>query len=204
MPGSSLWLVPPPDSHLHQALQDLISTHIPSIFPHPPPPPLTPHLTLTSEVFSSHPHPQLWLDNLTLPPQEILAGLTISIRDVLIGSPLFRKLAMACSKNRELCGLVARCRVAGVEGVEEGEADEWVIARFGPHCSLMYSEVPVDEVEAKLHEVGEKVQYAKERYPDSKAASGGEIWLVPTYKAIEDWKPIAIRQLPEMKWEWLT
>jgi len=66
------------------------------------------------------------------------------------------------------------------------------------------SEVPVDEVEAKLHEVGEKVQYAKERYPDSKAASGGEIWLVPTYKAIEDWKPIAIRQLPEMKWEWLT
>lgn len=25
--------------------------------------------------------------------------------------------------------------------------------------------------------------------------SGGEVWLVPTDKAIEDWKPIAVRKL---------
>ncbi|TKA80307.1 hypothetical protein B0A55_02213 [Friedmanniomyces simplex] len=210
MPGSSLWLVPPPDSDLHKALQDLITTHLPSIYPSssssssPPPPNFPPHITLTSSTTTPPTDPQAWLDSIPLSPEEVLAALTVSIRDPLVGTPFFRKLTLACGKTRELCDLAVRCRVAGVEGVEEAEARKWMIASFGPHCSLMYSDLSVEEVEGKLHEVGERVRSAREQYPGSGTARGGSVWLVPTSKGIEDWKPVATRQLHDIKWEWLT
>ncbi|KAK5691202.1 hypothetical protein LTR97_011854 [Elasticomyces elasticus] len=109
---------------------------------------------------------------------------------------------MACSKTVELDGLAVHCRVAGVEGVEQEAADKWVDESYSPHCSLMYSDASEDHVEEKLTKVNDAIQDVRQQYPDSKTTTGGSIWLVPTFKAIDDWKPVAIRQLPSMKWVW--
>ncbi|KAL2022463.1 hypothetical protein VTK56DRAFT_5292 [Thermocarpiscus australiensis] len=73
MPGSSLWLVPPPSHPLHAALQTLISTTLPARFPREAagsadvaPHFFPAHLTLTSEVSPERygDDPQGWLDRL--------------------------------------------------------------------------------------------------------------------------------------------
>lgn len=66
------------------------------------------------------------------------------------------------------------------------------------------SDLPTDEVEAKIEEVKTKVREAKEQHPDKVvwAVKGGSMWLVPTYRPIEEWRPVAIRELPEMRWSW--
>lgn len=67
------------------------------------------------------------------------------------------------------------------------------------------SDLPEDEVRIKLDEVNSKISQAKQANPDSLTAKGAEIWLVPTYKPIEEWQPIAKREVPYgVQWEWQT
>ena len=63
--------------------------------------------------------------------------------------------------------------------------------------------MPEDEAKKKFEEVYEKVQEAKQN-SQSKTAKGAVIWLVPTYKTIEEWKPVAKRHLPDTEWSWPT
>ncbi|KAI6894247.1 hypothetical protein KC334_g12287 [Hortaea werneckii] len=124
---------------------------------------------------------------------------------------------MQCEKGPPLCELAARCRAAqGSAGLDGGEQEEdeagklqevgkWVRECYRPHLSLMYSDLPEDEVRIKLDEVNSKIFQAKQANPDSLTANGGEIWLVPTYKPIEEWQPIAKREVPYgVQWEWQT
>ncbi|KAI6900177.1 hypothetical protein KC318_g8590, partial [Hortaea werneckii] len=67
------------------------------------------------------------------------------------------------------------------------------------------SDLPEDEVQRKLDEVNSTIFQAKQANPESLTAKGGEIWLVPTYKPIEEWQPIAKREVSYgVQWEWQT
>lgn len=94
MPGSSLWLVPPPSHPLHEVITTLISTTLPSKFPSEAagggtnPVLFAAHMTLTSEILPStyyhdstpdlnqpptdeeRQHAQKWLDALPFPPAD--------------------------------------------------------------------------------------------------------------------------------------
>ncbi|AEO64410.1 uncharacterized protein THITE_2126759 [Thermothielavioides terrestris NRRL 8126] len=78
MPGSSLWLVPPPTHPLHDILTTLITRTLPARFPletssSPAVAPhfFAPHVTLTSEIapaqYNDNGGPQAWLDSLPFP-----------------------------------------------------------------------------------------------------------------------------------------
>ncbi|KAK5734873.1 hypothetical protein LTR17_008645 [Elasticomyces elasticus] len=190
MPGSSLWLVPPEDSDLYKTIDNLVNQRIPSIYTNASPKCFSPHVTLTSDTISDYDDPQEWLDSISLPRDDTSASLVVTIKDVQVGTPFFRKLTMTCSKTVELCDLALHCRMAGVEGVEQEVADN--------------SDVSKSHVAEKLTEVDDAIQDVRQQYPDSKTTTGGSIWLVPTFIAIEDWKPVAIRQLPSMRWVWST
>ena len=66
------------------------------------------------------------------------------------------------------------------------------------------SDLPEDAVRGKLGEVEKTVQEAKKQHPGSTSAKGAAIWLVPTFKPIEEWQPIAKRDLPRVEWSWET
>ncbi|KAI6817107.1 hypothetical protein KC340_g14791 [Hortaea werneckii] len=157
---------------------------------------------------------QSWLDELVLPSPT--RELRVAIQSVQVEGHFFRKLTMQCEKGAQLCELAATCRAAhGVAGLLDGgkqegaekleEAGKWVRECYRPHLSLMYSDLPEDEVRIKLDEVNSKISQAKQANPDSLTAKGAEIWLVPTYKPIEEWQPIAKREVPYgVQWEWQT
>ena len=143
MPGSSLWLVPPPTHPLHAILTTLITSSLPPILlPSPDSRPVIfpPHLTLTSEVLPSTyaPDPQAWLDSLSFPKDARVLFTGLRTEDVF-----FRR----CYLRAEFAGvrgLAAAARANGVEG--EGAAggagertaawlESWRTG-FGPHVSL--------------------------------------------------------------------
>ncbi|KAI7299710.1 hypothetical protein KC315_g17510 [Hortaea werneckii] len=155
---------------------------------------------------------QTWVDDLVLPPPT--RDLKVAIQKVQVEGLFFRKLTMQCEKAPQLCELAGRCRAQGLEGLDGGEqegaekleeAGKWVRECYRPHLSLMYSDLPEDEVRIKLDEVNSEISQAKQANPDSLTTKGGEIWLVPTYKPIEQWQPIAKREVPYgVQWEWQT
>ncbi|KAI7267329.1 hypothetical protein KC345_g7949 [Hortaea werneckii] len=235
MPGSSLWLVPPEDSALYKTCHQLITTHIPSLFSSslaPPPPLFTPHVTLTADTVPPDLFPvstdtaisaQKWLDSIDLVPTTTRTttmkqeGLKVKIQNVQVEGHFFRKLTLRCEKSPRLCELAWRCRAhhGGKEGLvgeeqkrEEGEKEQvgkWVRESYAPHLSLMYSDLPEEEVQLRLDEVNSQISQVQQANPESLSTRGGEIWLVPTYKPIEEWQPIATREIPYgVEWEWQT
>lgn len=129
MPGSSLWLLPPSTSPLTTALQSLISTSIPSLFPSTKVPDFIPHITLTSHIpcASTGNDSQAWLETLSLPKLE-----RIKIQSPKIGQIFFQRLTLACSRSKELTALAQACREQAV-----GD-DAHAFARgYYPHASLM-------------------------------------------------------------------
>lgn len=133
MPGSSLWLLPPDDHPLQDALTTLIkqtSAHFKS--PHL----FIPHITLTSEISPEMygEDPQAWLDSLP-----IVSKRELSIRFEKIDSEdvFFRKLYIKCEKLGGLEKLAKVCRkqVRGFE--DDAKAVEWVKNVYNPHLSLL-------------------------------------------------------------------
>ncbi|KAK3696550.1 hypothetical protein LTR37_017892 [Vermiconidia calcicola] len=195
--GSSLWLVPPEDSQLYKAIDQLIKTTIPSLYPIAIPPQFTPHITLTADTLSAGSEeeaPQQRLDDLNLSG---LDNFKVTIGEVTVGSIFFQKLTMQCKRTPGLCKLAAYCRGVGLQN--EQEAREWVEKEYRPHASLMYSDLPEHEIQAKLDDVKAKISEAKQ---GAASAKGGAIWLVPTFKDVDDWQPVAKRELPDMEWSW--
>ena len=66
------------------------------------------------------------------------------------------------------------------------------------------SDLPPEEVRSKLNEVQEELHGMKQTQPDCTTAKGAEIWLVETFKDIEEWRPIARRKLSDVEWSWET
>jgi hypothetical protein len=68
------------------------------------------------------------------------------------------------------------------------------------------SDIPPNEAKKTLDGLVEKVQEVKRENEGCSRARGAEIWLVPTFKGIGEWKPVAVRKLDkeEVEWVWET
>lgn len=142
MPGSSLWLTPPPSHPLYAILTSLIETSVPNHFPHeaPRPPTFSPHLTLTSNVDPSiyTDQPQAWLDGIEFPSA---SGINIKFEKVKTEDIYYRRCYIKCAFDG-LRDVAAIARARGVEGEAhvgpktEAWLAEWKEA-FGPHVSLL-------------------------------------------------------------------
>ncbi|KAK0615631.1 2',3'-cyclic-nucleotide 3'-phosphodiesterase [Bombardia bombarda] len=218
MPGSSLWLLPPPSHPLHQILSTLISSTLPALFPaeasadSPSISPhfFAPHMTLTSEIDPAlyGDDPQAWLDSIpwaSLRDQVHVRFEGIQSQDVLVRRCFIR---VSLGGVRKVVGLARAWGVYGGEDVGEGSRTETWLERwkveYGPHVSLMYGTVPIGE--ERLMEVVKVVEETGVRLKSDGSRGekdgkdngwgGGVLWLVPTgSKPIPDWKPIATRAL---------
>ncbi|PSR88699.1 2',3'-cyclic-nucleotide 3'-phosphodiesterase [Coniella lustricola] len=205
MPGSSLWLVPPPSHPLHEVLSQLIESTLPALFAHAESRsvPFSPHLTLTSNIDPAKygSDPQAWLDSIPFPTA---SDIDVKFERVKTENVFFRRCYIKCEwDGAHEVAAIARARgVTGEETVQQTTLKwlaEWKEA-FGPHVSLMYGDMPIDE--AKLDEIEQAVKDAGitlEPTHDHVGAAdgwvGGTVWLVPTDRPIPDWKPIATRTL---------
>ncbi|KAK1836781.1 putative cyclic phosphodiesterase [Podospora conica] len=195
MPGSSLWLLPPPTSPLHRTLTTLITTTLPTLLPLEStsatlsPSFFAPHLTLTSNippsVYTSS--PQAWLDSLPLP------SVRIRLTDLCTHDVFFRRCFLQVARERGVEELAAVARKWGVEGGDEERVRGW-LEGYGPHVSLMYGSVPMDE--ERMGVVRKAVEEAGVALGEEGSGwEGGVVWLVPTDRPIGEWKPIAVREL---------
>lgn len=140
MPGSSLWLIPPPSHPLHRIISELISKDLPSEFPDITGPPFAPHMTLTSNIPPTvyGDKPQEWLDSIPWPAS---GDVQVQLKAVLTEDIFFRRcyIKVAFDGVRDVAGLA---RARGVNGEEsigsktEQWLDEWN-SSFGPHVSLI-------------------------------------------------------------------
>ncbi|ETS78729.1 2',3'-cyclic-nucleotide 3'-phosphodiesterase [Pestalotiopsis fici W106-1] len=200
MPGSSLWLVPPPDHPVHRILTKLITQTLPNTFPDVAGsdcPSFSPHMTLTSNIDPAlyGDDPQGWLDGVPWPQ-----GRDVSVRFAAVQTQdvYFRRCFVQVGMGDGVADIAALARARGVEG----EADqtgpktrkwlgEWAEA-FGPHVSLIYGDNPIDD--AKLQEISKVVKEAGIEL-EGPGWEGGVVWLVPTDRPINEWKPIATKEL---------
>lgn len=142
MPGSSLWLTPPPSHPLYEILTTLIESTLPKLLSHGPeesssvsphPPVFAPHVTLTSNidpaVYGSD--PQGWLDSLPFacPPSwrlkeeeeaSLLEGSTtaptVLFERVNSEDVFFRRCYLKCSFTDGVRLLAGVSRAWGVHG----------------------------------------------------------------------------------------
>lgn len=211
MPGSSLWLVPPPDHPVHQILTKLISETLPASCPdvagRDDCPSFSPHMTLTSNIDPAlyGADPQGWLDSVPWPSA---GAVDVRLREVRTQDVFFRRCYVAVDMSPGVAALAALARARGVEGEGDGDGDagadhrhgpktrkwfdEWARA-FGPHVSLIYGNNPIDD--AKLQEISRVVTEGGIQLGGSPGWEGGVVWLVPTDRPINEWKPIATREL---------
>jgi len=159
-------------------------------------------MTLTSEISPTlyGNDPQAWLDSIPLPSAE---EVKVRFEDVA-GQDVFYRRCFLKVEVEGVGGVVAITRARGVEGEKEvGEKTrrwlDWWVAAYGPHVSLMYGGVEMDE--GKMDEVRKVVEDAGinlQRGAEAGEGSGwdgGVVWLVPTDRDIKEWKSIAVREL---------
>lgn len=166
MPGSSLWLTPPPSHPLYEILAQLIESTLPKLFSQPDSasprlPVFAPHLTLTSNidpaVYGSD--PKGWLDSLpfasrpSIPQSESGSrdeGSTVLFERVKSEDVFFRRCYIKCSFTDGVRQLAGVARAWGVNGDGEvghddvavlgKQTEKWLMEwkeAFGPHVSLM-------------------------------------------------------------------
>lgn len=140
MPGSSLWLVPSKPSNFDTAVQELISSSIPRLFPTVKTHGFVPHVTLTSFIEPSSTYgdkPQEWLDSLALVTEPVNGKISICLDAIEPGEAFFKKLTLRASKDDGLVQLAAACRSRGVENGDTDQAQNWAEREYLPHLSLM-------------------------------------------------------------------
>ncbi|KAK6074121.1 hypothetical protein SCUP234_08448 [Seiridium cupressi] len=195
MPGSSLWLVPPPDHPSHDTLSRLIAEILPAKFPSEVGPPFSPHMTLTSNIDPKvyGENPQQWLDAIPWPSSG-----QVKVRfDAVKTEDVFFRRGYIKAEYNGVKDIAALARARGVEGEDEvgPKTEEWLkwwTAAFGPHVSLIYGSDLVDE--STLKEISNVVEEAGVHLGGG-GWDGGVVWLVPTDRPIAEWKPIATKTL---------
>ncbi|KAM7203600.1 putative cyclic phosphodiesterase [Naviculisporaceae sp. PSN 640] len=208
-------IIPPSSTENASELHGMDS----SVFP--------PHMTITSSVCPSlyGSDPQGWLDSLPFPATGSPNGVKVRFHATATGSgdeakdvkgsiqsqdTFFRRCFIKVVLDesvRRLAG-IARAKAVNGEDSEAGpKTQEWLASwakKFGPHVSLIYGNVPIDEETlAKISEVVEQAGVGLGRSgatdghgPDRHNGwDGGVVWLVPTDGPVNQWKPIAIREL---------
>ncbi|KAF2496102.1 2, 3 cyclic phosphodiesterase [Lophium mytilinum] len=191
MPGSSLWLLPPPSHPLTPLLTSLISktsTRFSSPYT------FLPHVTLTSDIPSSiySSDPQAWLDELAkrFPPA---AEVSVQFEKLEVGNIFVKKITVRVRKD----GVSGLAKIAReVVEARAGEAEKWVEEAYLPHLSLLYSAIEVSDDE--LSELGGVVENAGVDLGGKGEMGGwvgGRVVSVQTDKKIEEWEPIAVKDL---------
>lgn len=116
--------------------------------------------------------------------------------------PFFRKMNIALNADGNLTKLATLCRREGVEQSEE-KAQAWAKDEYRPHLSLLYADLPTQDVKAKVPLIEMKIGFA---IGDLFACCGGTLCmgghmvLVDTSKPVDQWKPIAKRETPWVMW----
>lgn len=202
----SLWFIPYDTSPFTKTAKELISDTVPRQFlsedkvNH-----FHPHITVTSDI-NKHldgKSPQEWLDGLELPAfrpehDEVLLELdTVEAED-----PFFRKMNISVKENANLQKLAAICRQKGT-GASEEKAQAWSTKEYRPHMSLLYADVPTQDVKNKVPLIEMKIGFA---LGDLFACCGGalclgsKLVLVDTSKPIKEWDFLAKRDTPWAVW----
>lgn len=137
--GWSLWLVPPADSPLNVACDNLINSTLPTLLPtgvqsHP----FAPHVTLSSHIPASTigASPQDFLGSLRLDDFQA-AAVEVRFAGVKKGTAFFKKVYLQCERDAGLVALAARCRAVGVLEDDAGKAAQWAESEYDPHFSLV-------------------------------------------------------------------
>ncbi|KAK0709324.1 2',3'-cyclic-nucleotide 3'-phosphodiesterase [Lasiosphaeria miniovina] len=216
MPGSSLWLLPPQAHPVRAALSTLIASTLPAALPAEAGVIFEPHMTLTSDIPADAygKDPQSWLDAIPWPAASAGDGVRVRLASVASQDVFVRRCYIQVHAGqggvRDLVGFARAHAVYGEEDASGPETRAWLQRweeAYGPHVSLIYGNVPMDE--AKLRGVTRLVGEAGIRLnPSGETAAveseaegegrwdgweGGILWLVPTDKPIAEWKPIATR-----------
>jgi 2',3'-cyclic-nucleotide 3'-phosphodiesterase len=205
---SSLWLILPKEDHpFNKVLTELIVETLPSDFPRVPKNTFIPHVTITSDIDPEKTYAstsaQQWLDNLRLPDlKKEIDEATIELEAVEAGDPFFKKLTLRAKKDGNLVKLAAKCREQGVL-ISEAEAQKWAGDEYLPHLSLMYADMPKDEVQKKVGLIEMQLGWSFGSLFDCCGGTlcmGAKLVLVDTSKAIDQWRPIAEREVSWVRW----
>ncbi|KAK4217588.1 2',3'-cyclic-nucleotide 3'-phosphodiesterase [Rhypophila decipiens] len=230
MPGSSLWLLPPKSHPLHAILSALITKTLPSQFPDITLNPSSnrdphgmdstffpPHMTLTSGIspYLYGSDPQAFLDSIPFPAANSSDGVKVRFfpstsenTSIQSQETFFRRCFIKVVLDNTVRQLAGIARARGVNGEDDigPKTEEWLVQwqrEFGPHVSLIYGDVPInDEILLRISDVVEQAGVdlggSKSGTESSKTYNGwdgGIVWLVPTDRPVNEWKPIAIREL---------
>lgn len=210
-------MIPRDENPFVKTAQELISDTVPKIFlsedqinTFPP------HVTVTSDIETDKvlrgKSPQEWLDGLALPEfKKEHDEVVLELDTIEAEEPVFRKLNLACKENANLRKLAAACRQSAVvldgsSGDDEGgKAQAWAQNEYRPHFSLLYADIPTQEVQNKVPLIEMKIGFA---LGDLFACCGGALclggWLVlvDTTRPIREWKDavVARRETPWAIW----
>lgn len=204
MPGLSVWFVPRDGNIFTKTMQELINDEIPRQFylPEGKVNSFIPHVTVTSEIDTKIADaPQEWLDKLEFPEfkqehNEVLIELdTIEAED-----PFFRKCNIAVADNKNLRTACAIVRKAA--GLDEDFAHD--AKQYRPHMSLLYADIPAEDVKKKVPLIETKIGFAVGDVFACCGGSlclGGNLVLVDTTKPIDHWDVIAKRETSWVVWK---
>jgi len=121
----------------------------------------------------------------------------VQFKEVAVGNTFTKKLFIRCEKPG-IEGLATLCRWQAVEGGDSGymqRAEQWAEG-WDPHVSLMYSAGDVSEEKRKeFEEMVLESGISLNGEDEMSGWTGGTLLLVPTFKPIEEWKPVAERKL---------
>ncbi|KAM7183481.1 2',3'-cyclic-nucleotide 3'-phosphodiesterase [Rhypophila sp. PSN 637] len=177
-----------------------------------------PHMTLTSGIPPSlyGSDPQAFLDSIPFPATNSSDGVKVRFSPssgdingaIQSQETFFRRCFIKVVLDESVRQLAGIARARGVNG-EDGigpKTEEWLgqwAKEFGPHVSLIYGDVPIDHETLRI--ISEVVEQAGVDLGGSKSGAessktyngwdGGIVWLVPTDRPVNEWKPIAIREL---------
>lgn len=131
--------MPPADSPLNAACDELICTTLPTLLPagvqsHP----FAPHVTLSSHIPASTigPSPQDFLDTLRL-DDFAKSAVHVHFAGVKKGTAFFKKVYLQCERDAGLVALALRCREVGVLDGHADKAAQWAGSEYDPHFSLV-------------------------------------------------------------------
>lgn len=208
MPGSSLWLICPSDGNaFNRSLKDLISTTLPSDFPHAPKNNFIPHVTITSDIDPSRTYgnssPQEWLDSLTLPAfKKEKDEVVIELEELEAGEAFFKKVTLRARKDGNLLKLASACREQAL-ALSQSDAQAWAEKEYLPHLSLFYGDVPRADVQKKISLIELQLGFEIGSLFDccgGTLAMGAKLVLVDTSQEVKDWTVIAERTCPWAIW----
>ena len=204
----SLWLVPHEGNPFTKTIQEFISDTVPANFsPSHEIHKFSPHVTVTSgidyEKVLGDGSPQEWLDNLQLPDFKAESDeVVLELDSIEAEDPFYRKMNIALKDNGNLTKLATSCRREAVLDDEE-KAQAWARNEYRPHLSLLYADLPTQDVKSKVPLIEMKIGFA---IGDLFACCGGTLCmgghlvLVDTSKPVDQWKPVAKRETPWAMW----